>query len=235
MDLPFFFVPKTPEVNEEVLLDEDNARHAVQALRMTEGRRLRLTDGKGQLAEAEITEARKKYCRVRALDVQFIPRQGSLATIAISLVKNSSRFEWFLEKASELGIASIIPILCERTEKQHFRRERYINICISAMLQSQQVWLPELLPASSFVTVISEAAQEQKFIAHCMEEKRRNLSDLFNNALASHIILIGPEGDFTPSELRQAAECRFDAVSLGNSRLRTETAGMVAATIFRVF
>src|SRR5690606_30632272 len=132
MSLPFFFVSRTPEVNEEMLLDEDNAKHAVQALRMTETQRLRLTDGKGKLAEAEITGARKKYCSVKALNAQFIPRQGNLATIAISLVKNSNRFEWFLEKASELGVAFVIPLLCERTEKQHFRHDRFINICISA-------------------------------------------------------------------------------------------------------
>lgn len=235
MNLPFFFVPKAPEANEELLLDEDNAKHAVQSLRMTEGQRLYLTDGRGGLAKAEITEARKKYCSVRALDVQFIPRQGSHASIAISLVKNSSRFEWFLEKAAELGIASIIPLLCERTEKQYFRRERFVNICISAMLQSRQVWLPELHPASSFLTAVSEASQDQRFIAHCMDGQKRNLADLFDHTLSSHLILVGPEGDFTPSEVQLAAARGFDGVSLGSSRLRTETAGMVAAAVFRVF
>jgi len=150
-------------------------------------------------------------------------------------LKNSNRFEWFLEKATEIGINEIIPLICERTEKQKFRYDRMKGICTSAMLQSQQVWLPILHEPRPFNHLtIEQFKQSQKFIAHCIEEKKRNLSDLVNDSLPSQIILIGPEGDFTPDEIQLALQNHFIAVSLGETRLRAETAGVVAATILRI-
>ena len=108
------------------------------------------------------------------------------------------------------------------------------GICISAMLQSQQCWLPVLHEPVSFKKVIDQSHQDQKFIAHCLEDPKRNLSDLVNESLSSQIILIGPEGDFTKEEVDTAIEHHFDAVSLGDTRLRSETAGMVAVTILRI-
>lgn len=234
MSLPFFFVENLPDAGQEIQLDEENAKHIVQVLRMAAGQTLLLTDGLGRSSEAEISKAHKKSCSAKILRSQFTPHSERRSVIAISLVKNSSRFEWFLEKATELGITEIIPLICERTEKQHYRHDRFRNICVSAMLQSRQLWLPVVQAPISLSEVVAGAQQEQKFIAHCMEEDKKSLPDLFDRARNSSLILIGPEGDFTAKEVALAAEHHFTGVSLGANRLRTETAGLVAATVFAI-
>ena len=211
----------------------------VQVLRMNAGEQLNLTDGKGNLITAEITEAHKKHCQVKVINSTFINQPSRKITIAISLLKNSNRFEWFLEKATEIGISEIIPLICERTEKEKFRQDRMEGIIISAMLQSQQCWLPVLQKPVAFDKLLDsfttlQKLYDQKFIAHCIEKEKRNLIDLVNESLSSQIILIGPEGDFTPDEVQLAVLNHFDAVSLGDTRLRAETAGIVAATLLRL-
>jgi 16S rRNA (uracil1498-N3)-methyltransferase len=165
---------------------------------------------------------------------QFIPRTGRKTSIAISLLKNANRFEWFLEKATELGITEIIPLICDRTEKQHFRFDRMQNILTSAMLQSQQAWLPLLHQPVGFGQLLKQEDvidNTQKFIAHCIPGSKKSLAELVNPSLPSQIILIGPEGDFTSEEIAFATEHYFIPVSLGDTRLRSETAGMVAAVL----
>lgn len=229
MALPYFFTSHITA--EELTLDEDNSRHIVQVLRMDTAEHILLTDGKGSSAEAEIIQAHKKHCMVRVINKTYQPRPARQLTIAISPVKNVSRFEWFLEKATELGTASIIPLICERTEKQKVRIDRFVNICKSAMLQSMQYWLPDLLEAHSFDDVIKNARQQQKLIAHCVEEEKQELIRYAEDSAFSRIILIGPEGDFTPHEIEAAKRNGFKPVSLGHTRLRTETAGMYAAVV----
>lgn len=215
------------------MLEEETSKHMVQVLRMNEGERLLLTDGKGGSAECEITSAHKKHCTVRIISFSHKEKQGPKLTAAISLIKNTSRFEWFLEKATELGVFEIIPLICERTEKQHFRYDRFAGICKSAMLQSMQYWLPVLHEPVKFSSVVENAQQQQKFIAHCVEGNKQELSSSYNSSLASHIVLIGPEGDFTDGEIARALQHDFSPVSLGNTRLRTETAGLYAAVMCR--
>src|SRR6187455_2911945 len=144
MTLPFFYINEYNTAQKEIGLDEDTSRHVVQVLRMKEGEKLNLTDGKGNLITAEIIDDHKKHCAVKVQATSHGPRAAGKITIAISLLKNTNRFEWFLEKATEIGVSEIIPLICERTEKQKFRFDRMQGICISAMLQSQQVWLPVL-------------------------------------------------------------------------------------------
>jgi len=204
---------------------------------MKKGERLNLTDGKGNLLTAEISDDHKKHCSVRVQGTRHKDRGSRKISIAISLLKNSTRFEWFLEKASEIGINEIIPLICDRTEKQKFREDRMKNILVSAMLQSQQCWLPVLHKPIDYELMFRQAdviQASQKFIAHCIEDQKRNLSDLVNETLPSQIILIGPEGDFTGEEIQLAIHNHFDAVSLGDTRLRAETAGVVAATILKI-
>jgi 16S rRNA (uracil1498-N3)-methyltransferase len=156
--------------------------------------------------------------------------------IGISLIKNSSRFEWFLEKATEIGVYEIIPLLCERTEKEKFRIDRMKGICISAMLQSQQTWLPLLHEPVAYDLLFRQeeiARIAQKFIAHCVDGQKHDLASSVDKSLASQIILIGPEGDFSPKEIEEALQSNFIPVSLGDTRLRTETAGIVAAAMLR--
>jgi 16S rRNA (uracil1498-N3)-methyltransferase len=234
MSLPLFFTKEIAPLHQQLTLDEDTSRHVSQVLRMRAGELLQLTDGKGNLITAEITDAHKKRSTVKITGTSHAERSPRKTIIAISLLKNANRFEWFLEKATELGIQEIIPLLCDRTERQHFRFERMQSVLVSAMLQSQQSWLPELHEPVQFSKLMKGEAVinlNQKFIAHCMDERqKRNLGSVVNRSLGA-IILIGPEGDFTSDEVKLAVEHEFVPVSLGNTRLRTETAGIVAATL----
>jgi 16S rRNA (uracil1498-N3)-methyltransferase len=231
MGLPFFYKEDIAEVNTGIVLDEATSKHIVQVLRMQNGEQLQLTNGKGILFTAEITDNNRKKCAVKILQTFDIPHSRFHITIAISPVKNNTRFEWFLEKATEIGVTEIIPLVCTRTEKAAFKFDRMKSILVSAMLQSQQCWLPVLREPTKFNELVKSSAQQQKFIAHCMDGDKRSLSDLNNESLSSKIILIGPEGDFTADEAALAQQHHFSAVSLGDTRLRTETAGIVAAVI----
>ena len=153
-------------------------------------------------------------------------------TIAVSLLKNASRFEWFLEKATEVGVTEIIPLICSRTEHTRFRFERMQQILISAMLQSQQSWLPVLHEPIKLQALFEEHLATQKFIAHCEEDNKTPIHSI--SLSESVLMLIGPEGDFTPEEIRLAIHHAYQPVSLGNTRLRTETAAIVASTFLSI-
>lgn len=232
MQLPFFYKEDIDLSATGLVLDEDTSKHVVQVLRMQTGEQLQLTDGKGNLFTAEITDNNRKKCAVTILKTTNNKQQTSSITIGISLLKNASRFEWFLEKATELGVSTIIPLICTRTEKQHYKAERFHSILISAMLQSRQCWLPVLPePVKMEKLDYGQFHQGHKFIAHCAETEKCRLADLLNESMLSRIILIGPEGDFTNEEVEQAVQHHFIPVSLGDTRLRTETAGVAAATL----
>lgn len=229
MALPFFYINTYTDGQKLITLDEDTSRHVVQVLRMKKGEQLHLTDGLGHLLLAEISDDHKKHCSVAIKDVTYTAPAERKVTIAISNIKNASRFEWFLEKASEVGITEIIPLVCERTEKERFRYDRMNAICISAMLQSQQVWLPQLKEPQPFKLVLEQSTAMAKYIAHCEDGPKNPLAR--QTPQSSSIILIGPEGDFTPDEIERALQQGFVPVSLGDTRLRTETAGVVAAVL----
>jgi 16S rRNA (uracil1498-N3)-methyltransferase len=200
MSLPLFFHAYALQ-GKTALLDENNARHAIQVLRMQPGQALELTDGKGNIFTGEIQEAGKKKCLVTILSQQIIPRLNNREVgIAISPVKNAGRFEWFLEKATELGIKDIYPIICTRTEKIHLRTERMEQILISAMLQSKQAWLPQLHPVMPFETYLgNNSANPYKhcWIAHCVPHEKHSLAKAIQPGMQDSLLLIGPEGDFT--------------------------------------
>ncbi|HEX2630483.1 MAG TPA: RsmE family RNA methyltransferase [Chitinophagaceae bacterium] len=230
MNLPFFYIDQYNDGQQTIVLNEDSSRHIIQVLRMKTGEQLNLTDGKGHLLTAVIVEEHKKHCTVKVEASVYKEPSPKKVSIAISLLKNTSRFEWFLEKATEIGVAHIIPLICERTEKEKFRADRLQGILVSAMLQSQQVWLPVLHNPADYkdVFLVKEAKEASaKFIAHCEDAYNKQ----YISSSSSSIILIGPEGDFTPKEIEQALQNDFKPVTLGDTRLRTETAGMVAATL----
>jgi len=234
MALPFFYI-EAITATDNLVLNEETSKHIVQVLRMQNGEELQLTDGKGCLIKAKIIDNNRKRCAVKIIQTVNNHRPTANITIAISLVKNANRFEWFLEKATEIGITEIIPLICSRTEKQHFRQDRMQGILISAMLQSQQTFLPVLHEPTKLNEVISKAKQEQKFIAHCEDENNKvQLTSQLLNSSTSKLILIGPEGDFTKEEIQLSLQHNFIPVALGNTRLRTETAGMVAAVLLRL-
>ncbi|HEX6170982.1 MAG TPA: RsmE family RNA methyltransferase [Chitinophagaceae bacterium] len=236
MALPFFYITEFVSSQKEIVLDEDTSRHVVQVLRMKEGEKLNLTDGKGHLISAGIIDDHKKHCTVKVVDSKFTSQASRKVTIAISLLKNANRFEWFLEKATEIGVSEIIPLICERTEKQKFRHDRMKGICISAMLQSQQVWLPELYEPVKYIEYIKSGTGDTdltKFIAHCEKPaEKQNLSSF--QSFTHSTILVGPEGDFTKQEIEFALQNNFIPVSLGETRLRTETAGVVAMALLKM-
>ncbi len=237
MQLPFFYTDTYSASSKAIELNEDNSRHVVQVLRMKEGNKIKLTDGKGHVFITSITEAHKKHCLVNIETTEIVSPPARSVSIAISLLKNTSRFEWFLEKAVEIGVSAIIPLICTRTEKQKFRHDRMQGICISAMLQSQQSWLPVLHEPIAYELLFRQEEINntgQKFIAHCLENEKRSLPELINRLAASQLILIGPEGDFSPAEIELALNHHFIPVALGDTRLRTETAGIVAASLLRL-
>ncbi len=232
MALPFFYISNYEEAQQQIVLDEDTSKHVVQVLRMKTGEKLNLTDGKGNLLTCGITAINKRHCEVEVLSSVSYPLSSKKITIAISIIKNPSRFEWFLEKATEIGVSAIIPLICERTEKERFRYDRMNGICISAMLQSQQCWLPVLHEPAKFENLkMWKFENGANLIAHCIEGNKQALSNLQISKSAHSLICIGPEGDFTPKEIELALQNGFIPVSLGETRLRTETAGVVAATL----
>ena len=236
MSLPYFFVEHLAPEAQNLILNEEQSKHIVQVLRKQKEEEILLTDGKGSKAHSLIVDDHRKYCEIKIVSIEKEKEQLPKISIAISLIKNSSRFEWFLEKATEIGVNEILPLICERTEKNKFRSERMQNILISAMLQSQQCWMPVLKEPMTFEKLIEENREGDKFIAHCLPQQKQQLYTFQNlkfNIQNNSFILIGPEGDFTEKEIKIALDKNFQAVSLGNTRLRTETAGIVAATLLR--
>lgn len=234
MQLPFFYIEEYDPSQKEIVLNEDTSKHIVQVLRMKEREKLNLTDGKGHLITAEISNAHKKHCSANVQYSKFNTQHSKKVAIAISLLKNTSRFEWFLEKATEIGVSEIIPLICERTEKQKFRYDRMKGICVSAMLQSQQTWSTMLHEPLQFRDLATrQFGDYQKLIAHCMEDEKQDLNHVLIAKSPNHVIGIGPEGDFTKDEIDLAMKNNFIAVNLGETRLRTETAAVVAAALLK--
>lgn len=227
--LPFFYEQAIPGIQAHVTLSEETSKHCIQVLRMKAGAQLQLTDGLGNLYKAGIVSEDKKRTVVLIEEHRTQPAPPKKTGIAISLLKNASRFEWFLEKATEIGVTDIQPLLSQRTEHTRFRHDRLNGILIAAMLQSQQAWLPLLHEPVSFADHVTRSGWQQKLVAHCEESSKQLIKDL--PVLPETEILIGPEGDFTPEEIKMALEHGYEPVSLGDTRLRAETAGVVASAL----
>jgi 16S rRNA (uracil1498-N3)-methyltransferase len=235
MPLPFFYTEPISSTDNIVVLNEENSKHIVQVLRMQNGKQIKLTDGFGNIFLAEITDAHKKKCTVKIIERAKHGSPVNKVCVAVSPVKNNSRLEWFLEKATEIGVSEIVLLMCERTEKQNIRLDRMKGILISAMLQSQQAWLPILEEPKKYIEFIKSVQSSYKFIAHCEEDKKTSLKETTTiQQLNNSTIIIGPEGDFTPQEIALALENNFTPVTLGDTRLRTETAALVAAILLCV-
>jgi len=227
--LPLFHFPALPSLQGTINLTEEIRKHAVTVLRMQAGEQLVLTDGNGCSATADILQADKKQLTVALGELVAHPAPQKKMILGISLLKNTARFEWMLEKVTEIGITAIIPLLAERTERQHFRQDRFQQILVSACLQSGQFHFPILHEPMKLAAVFSMDLPPNKFIAHCMEGDKPQLEGQSSDS----ILLIGPEGDFTSAELDLAVQHQFEPVGLGESRLRTETAGIVGAVLMR--
>lgn len=223
------------QLNEVVTLNTDNSKHIVQVLRKKEGDQIKITNGKGLLAIAEITLAHKKHCNAQILSIEKIPKVKSENWLAISFTKNRNRTEWLIEKATELRVDGIIPLHCKRSERTQWNVERIEKIAISAMLQSQQAWLPTIVDLCTIEEVynlkeIQELSKINIGIAHCIDETKMSILDFYQKE-HSHLIFIGPEGDFTKEEINSILQNEGKALDLGKSRLRTETAGIHAISL----
>ena len=222
----FFF----PDLSSDlVTLDEDESKHAVRVLRMKIGDELMLVDGKGTRAYAEVSDDHPKRCtlQIKKRETETTGRNFKLH-IAIAPTKNIDRLEWFVEKATEIGIDSIALLNCDHSERAIVKTERLEKVAVSAIKQSQQSWLPEINEVVAFDKFISSIPDTaQKFIAHCADGEKTLLKNILKSE-GDIFILIGPEGDFSKDEIDLAAKNGFKPISLGERRLRTETAALVA-------
>lgn len=211
----------------EITLTKEESKHAIKVLRKQEGDILNFTNGKGGFYKAEITSADTKRCRLKVVSNEKKTKQHNYQLhIAISPTKNIDRFEWFLEKATEIGIDEITPVICERSERKTIKTERCQRILISAMKQSLKFYYPIIHEAIHLKDFFKKKYQANKFIAHCENGKKSKLDKVNTD---NSLILIGPEGDFSPNEIETAITNDFKAITLGSTRLRTETAGILAA------
>ena len=225
----------TPELSGNTYsLDESESKHCIRVLRLVQGDEIILVDGRGGYFTSKIVDPNSKRCTVEVIksELNFGIRSFQVH-IAIAPTKNIERIEWFLEKATEIGITHVTPLLCRYSERKEIKTDRLEKVMVSAMKQSLKAYLPQLDPLTKFADFITRPFDGQKFIAHCDEQHR----DLLKKILLpnqNYLILIGPEGDFSSEEIKMAMEAGFHPVSLGDSRLRTETAGVVACHTFNL-
>lgn len=224
----------TPDIAVHPGLPEEEAGHCIRVLRLTEGDEILLTDGKGYFYKAAISRAHPKHCEVTILESWKQPSLWNFRLhIAVAPTKNMDRLEWFAEKATEIGIDAITCLNCRFSERREVKPARLEKIVVSAMKQSQKAILPELNGMTDFRTFVGRPFDGRKFIAHCEETDKKLLKQIYRPG-ENALILIGPEGDFSPEEIELALKNGFEPVSLGESRLRTETAALVACHTLHV-
>jgi len=218
----------TPNIDTENYLSEEESAHCVRVLRYTRGDEILLTDGRGNTYNARITNPHPKHCEFEILSKERQQKSHDFYLhIAIAPTKNIERMEWMVEKCTEIGVDEITPLLCRYSERKQIREDRLEKIILSAAKQSLTPYLPKLNSLTDYSSFVSQAKEETRFIAHCYKEEKRELKDEIQKG-KSCLVLIGPEGDFSEEEVKKALSSGFVPVSLGNSRLRTETAGVVA-------
>ena len=225
--MQLFYNPNISSKSSDFSFDKEESKHIVKVLRKTEGSILHVTNGLGNLFITKIVLASEKKCTVTIIEIQTHNPTDFYIHLAVAPTKMNDRFEWFLEKSTEMGIHEITPIICDRSERKVVNNERFDKIIQSAMKQSLQFFIPKLNDAITFQNFISKEHTGNLCIAHCEETEKKLLK---NNIKTSekYTILIGPEGDFSEKEIEFAIQNKYIPISLGNSRLRTETAAIVA-------
>ena len=234
--MQLFYAPDI--VPPEYTLSEEESRHCVKVLRLREGDELHLADGRGTLYRCAVVDPHPKHCSVRVVDAQEeFERLSYHLVMGVAPTKNNDRYEWFLEKATEVGVGEFIPVESEHSERRVFKPERGEKVITSAMKQSLKAYHPELHPMTPFREVVTRAFDGRKFIAHCdtprSEDGKKYLASTLRKG-ENALILIGPEGDFSPSEIDLAIANGFEEITLGTQRLRTETAAVSAVVMTSV-
>ncbi|MEH6538041.1 MAG: 16S rRNA (uracil(1498)-N(3))-methyltransferase [Psychroserpens sp.] len=225
--MQLFYNKDLTENDSEIRFSKEESKHIVKVLRKSAGDTLHITNGKGWLFSAEITLADIKNCIAIIKTSELQSKRGYKLHLAVAPTKMNDRYEWFLEKATEIGIDTITPIFCDNSERKVIKADRFEKILQSAMKQSLNCYLPKLNNAITFKEFIDQSFEGQTFIAHCEETDKKSLKQKLK-ANQDVTILIGPEGDFSTKEIEQAAQQNFSPVALGETRLRTETAAIVA-------
>ena len=227
-DKPRFYIPNLT-LEGEHRISEEEFRHA-KVLRIQSGDEVNAVDGRGKLYSAIIS----MYKRNASITIKDIEAEEDKPTdgiiLAVAPTKNIARFEWILEKATELGVINIIPLLCEHSERDQLKPERLEKIIVSAMKQCKRLWIPELAPLTDFQSMLNHPSPN-KFISHCADQTRHSANELMKS---TNLVLIGPEGDFSDNEIELAINSGFKSLSLGANRLRTETAAISICAVYHL-
>ena len=225
--MQLFYNPTINEATETFSFDKEESKHIIKVLRKKDTDILHVTNGLGFLYTTEITLASDSKCTVKIISFEKAAPSKFRLHLAVAPTKMNDRYEWFLEKATEIGIQEITPIICDHSERKVVNNERLDKILLSAMKQANELYLPKLNPAISFKEFIDLQNSDIKLIAHCEETDKKTLKSVLQSN-QNITMLIGPEGDFSQKEIALALNNDYTAVSLGNTRLRTETAAIVA-------
>jgi 16S rRNA (uracil1498-N3)-methyltransferase len=225
----------TPDLQDQAqyTLNEEESKHCSRVLRLSVGDTVFLIDGSGGLYEAEIVNESKKHVELRITKTtEGYQKRNHHLHIAIAPTKNIDRVEWFLEKATEIGIDEVTPIICERSERKIVKEDRLQKVITAAVKQSLQAYHPVLNPAITYTELLRQQTTASKLIAHCIDDSQRHYIKDLVQPHGNYLMLIGPEGDFSPQEISYALEQGFMPVTLGATRLRTETAALAACFEF---
>ena len=225
--MQLFYNININETTENFSFDKEESKHIIKVLRKKDTDILYVTNGSGLLFKTEITLASDRKCTVKIISFEQSEPSKYYLHLAVAPTKMNDRFEWFLEKATEIGIHEITPIICDRSERKIINTERFDKIILTAMKQCNQLYLPKLNSAMTFREFVKLKNKGLQLIAHCEETNKKTLKSILKPN-ENITILIGPEGDFSEKEIEGALENNYIPVSLGNTRLRTETAAIVA-------
>jgi 16S rRNA (uracil1498-N3)-methyltransferase len=225
--MQLFYNPNLLSGQSEFSFDKEESIHIVKVLRKKEGDILHVTNGLGNLFKTEVILATEKKCTVKIITIESVKPPSFYIHIAVAPTKMNERLEWFLEKATEIGIQEITPIICDHSERKNVKRERLDKIIQSAMKQSLQNFMPILNEAISYKDFIKQDHEGNLCIAHCEETDKKSFKSILKPK-EKYVILVGPEGDFSKKEIKTAFENQWVPISLGNTRLRTETAALIA-------
>lgn len=225
----------SPQINTPFhTFNEEESKHCINVLRLTNGSIVYIIDGKGAFCKARIIDSHPKRCKIEVIEISTgYNKHNYYLHVAIAPTKNIDRFEWFVEKAVEIGVDEITPLLCEHSERKVIKLDRTEKVAIAAMKQSLKAYLPKINEIVEFSTFIKNSTDANKLIAHCAEHEKVLLQHAVQPK-QNVLIVIGPEGDFSATEIELAITNNYQAVSLGNSRLRTETAGVVSCCTIAV-
>lgn len=221
-----------PDIASALILPESDSQHAVRVLRMRPGDELQVVDGKGRLYHCRLVDAHSKHAAVEILDVVEAPLPWTQRiAVAVAPTKNLDRMEWLTEKLTEIGVNAIIPMLCDRSERRVLKTERLHKIAVSAMKQSLKAYCPEIHELTPLSAVASMMPDAQRFVGYCSPQVERIDMARACSPRRDTLVLIGPEGDFSPAEIELLLGSGIKPVTFGDNRLRTETAALYAATI----